>query len=513
MQKIAIAFIALLFLVTPLYSQVTNFMVNGSSTNFSMTSGDVVNWSFNLPAGATATGEIWIDLNANHLIDPGTDRQLFNFGETDGDTVGYDGPPDMDGIVNGAISISIPVGLAPQNYVMRFSHNGVGQQVWGVVAPLASPAYTISGTVTGPVGFDLRYLVVELSSENGATEAFWHGLTDSTGAYTIETDSDTAGNPWRLRVNDPPQPYSVQPDQIPLTFTGSLSGQNFTILAAAAQVVGQLRDDAGDTLALHRVYISRNDMSSSNPYHEAQTDEQGHFRLGIPLSELNGNTWQLSESYDENQPVTTHMPGRMSLPVIFEGDSLVRTLISYTVNSTIDGFVQLNGANPGFSILMMATNQDTGESYAWSDPANGHFTIPVTDKIADYQIAARNYFDGYTQPFIVAHPGDGGITFNLQTTGVDDAGAGLPSGFALGQNYPNPFNPVTAIPYAIPTRAQVVLTVYDVLGRVVAVLVNEVQEPGKKIVSFDAANLPSGVYSYRISSGTFSQARRMLVLK
>jgi len=513
MLKIAIAFVAFLFLITPLYSQVTNFTVNGSSTNFSMTSGDVVNWSFNLPAGATATGEIWIDLNANHAIDPGSDVRLFLFGQTDGDTVGNSGPPDMDGVVNGMVAISIPVGLAPQNYVLKFSHNGSGQEIWGVVAPLTSPAYTISGTINGPGGLDLRYLVVELSSDSGANVAFWHGLTDSTGGYTIEMNSDTAGNPWRLRLESPPPPYSVQPDEISLTITGSFTGQDFTLIGAAAQVVGQLRDDAGNPLPFMGVYISRNDTSFSGVYHDTETDTGGHFRIGIPLGELNGNTWQLNQSNNNNEAVGAFIPARQNLPVILEGDSLVRDLISYTVNSSIQGTVQLDGANPGFPVLVLATNQDSAESYAWSDSSTGNFSIPVTDKISDYQIGVRDFYIGYPQPYVIAHPGDAGVIYNILTTGVEDAGGGIPAGFALGQNYPNPFNPATAIPYAIPTRAQVVLTVYDVLGRVVAVLVNEIQEPGKKIVSFDAANLPSGVYSYRISSGTFSQARRMLVLK
>jgi len=85
MRKMKTAVFTLLFLFSfsPLLLQVTNFTINGSGTNFAMTSGDTIHWNYSPPVGATAIGELWIDLNVNHVIDPGTDRRLFIFGETD----------------------------------------------------------------------------------------------------------------------------------------------------------------------------------------------------------------------------------------------------------------------------------------------------------------------------------------------------------------------------------------------------------------------------------------------
>jgi photosystem II stability/assembly factor-like uncharacterized protein len=84
----------------------------------------------------------------------------------------------------------------------------------------------------------------------------------------------------------------------------------------------------------------------------------------------------------------------------------------------------------------------------------------------------------------------------------------------LLQNYPNPFNPTTTIAYTIPaeTRHAVSLRVYDVLGREVATLVNEVQSSGFKSVQFDASGLASGVYFYRICAGTFTETKKMLLV-
>ncbi len=83
----------------------------------------------------------------------------------------------------------------------------------------------------------------------------------------------------------------------------------------------------------------------------------------------------------------------------------------------------------------------------------------------------------------------------------------------LEQNYPNPFNPQTTIGYFLPTSAYVQLDVFDVLGRKVAVLVQEKQQAGHQQVVFDAANLANGVYVYRIRAGSFVGEYKMLLLK
>jgi len=89
----------------------------------------------------------------------------------------------------------------------------------------------------------------------------------------------------------------------------------------------------------------------------------------------------------------------------------------------------------------------------------------------------------------------------------------LPKQFALYQNYPNPFNPQTRIDYSLPEAAHVKLVIYDVVGREVAKIVDEVQEAGYKSVTFDASALPSGVYYYRLQAGTFTDVKKMLLLK
>ncbi|KAB2925280.1 MAG: cellulase family glycosylhydrolase [Bacteroidetes bacterium] len=91
------------------------------------------------------------------------------------------------------------------------------------------------------------------------------------------------------------------------------------------------------------------------------------------------------------------------------------------------------------------------------------------------------------------------------------ADASLPSAFALFQNHPNPFNPVTTIAYSVPHDGAVTLTVYDLLGREVSVLFSGFARAGHHTASFDASHLSSGVYLYRLTSGSFSAARKMVL--
>ena len=110
--------------------------------------------------------------------------------------------------------------------------------------------------------------------------------------------------------------------------------------------------------------------------------------------------------------------------------------------------------------------------------------------------------------------------WGLVPTDVDDNEPTLPDEFSLSQNYPNPFNPSTAIQYTIPAgdalssaEALVTLIIYDILGRQIATLVNKEQSPGTYNVTFDASYLPSGIYFYQLQAGSFTQTRKMILLK
>ena len=85
--------------------------------------------------------------------------------------------------------------------------------------------------------------------------------------------------------------------------------------------------------------------------------------------------------------------------------------------------------------------------------------------------------------------------------------------FHLLQNYPNPFNPFTNIMYTIVKQEFTTLKVYDILGKEIAVLVNEEKLPGRYQVTFNAANLASGVYFYTLTTGDFKETKKMVLVK
>ena len=102
---------------------------------------------------------------------------------------------------------------------------------------------------------------------------------------------------------------------------------------------------------------------------------------------------------------------------------------------------------------------------------------------------------------------------NLLPEEEDGSITNTPYEYSLMQNYPNPFNPATTINYTLAAAGKVELKVYDILGREVMTLVNDVQDAGSHSVFFNGVNLSSGIYFYRINSGSFRDVKKMVLVK
>ncbi|MCB9220107.1 MAG: T9SS type A sorting domain-containing protein [Ignavibacteriales bacterium] len=133
--------------------------------------------------------------------------------------------------------------------------------------------------------------------------------------------------------------------------------------------------------------------------------------------------------------------------------------------------------------------------------------VPNWEKTGDLEISV--YVDEGNDGTI-----DDTLEVKNQVTGVEEEhGSTIPTEFRLEQNYPNPFNPNTSIRYSISNENNVILKVYDILGKEVATLVNERKSSGYYVVNFDASNLTSGIYFYTIRAGSFSETKKMLLMK
>ncbi|RJP72284.1 MAG: T9SS C-terminal target domain-containing protein [Ignavibacteriales bacterium] len=170
----------------------------------------------------------------------------------------------------------------------------------------------------------------------------------------------------------------------------------------------------------------------------------------------------------------------------------------------------------------------------------GNFDVVERSMIPYFQNTGTwyDYFTGAslevtnTQDAVTLQPGEFHIytTTQLPVPETDilndvDGNISEVKDFALYQNYPNPFNPATIIKFSVPdveTRhsaaggsslQQVILRVYDILGRVVTTLVNEAKAPGNYEVNFDGSNLSSGIYFYQLRAGSFNEVRKMILMK
>jgi hypothetical protein len=201
-----------------------------------------------------------------------------------------------------------------------------------------------------------------------------------------------------------------------------------------------------------------------------------------------------------------------------DGQVLAAVWLDAATQSPADSFPDI-----WFSSRRVATSN-------WSTPINLTQTPGFPELLLHAApIIKSNGGDSYTiflgrtyQSGTNAYPPDNGLkstffvssyTFTPPPPSDVQEGGMQPQSFKLEQNYPNPFNPSTVIDYTVGRSGHVTLKVFNLLGQEVATLVNEDRPSGSYQASLNAASLPSGVYVYRLSSGSFSETRKMLLLR
>jgi len=185
-------------------------------------------------------------------------------------------------------------------------------------------------------------------------------------------------------------------------------------------------------------------------------------------------------------------------------------IVPVTVNSADNALYEISRGGEVIDSVYINQNEGSGD---WNLIGRYFFpaSVPVTIKVIDSGESTQG-------PVIRADAVK--IALFLETTDVKDDNK-YPAEFVLHQNYPNPFNPATKIRYTIPnsnvilsgTKNIITLKIYDVLGNEVAALVNEEQQAGVYEVVFDGSGLSSGVYFYKLTAGSFSDTKKLILLK
>lgn len=226
-------------------------------------------------------------------------------------------------------------------------------------------------------------------------------------------------------------------------------------------------------------------------------------------------------------PYMLHTLSNEVLPRFYElvENNWVRRTINYPTTTYLTK--GLCGSNILFdesnTLLMISQNNGFGSIISWvkengdADLADVPYKHIVS--LQDYAMLNNEiyiyYYDGYREwPYNrPATFKEVSIKIDDLVTDVNDFGSEVKNEFILSQNYPNPFNPSTRIKYSIPHSLNVKLTIYDSIGREIQTLVNKIQRSGNYEIEFNADNLASGIYIYKIIAGNQSLSKKMAVIK
>jgi hypothetical protein len=180
----------------------------------------------------------------------------------------------------------------------------------------------------------------------------------------------------------------------------------------------------------------------------------------------------------------------------FAGNGLVHGLETYL---TMAGQTLFAGVTDLYNSFRLFTSKNNGQSWQRVGEFWGTY-------VYDLAVSGGNLY---------AARQDGLWFTPLSTVSVDDRNNGsVPSSFSLGQNYPNPFNPQTTLSFSLPKAGRVTLKVYDALGREVATLLkNAAKTAGMHLAGFEAGDLPSGVYFYRLETQGFTATKKMALAR
>jgi len=208
-----------------------------------------------------------------------------------------------------------------------------------------------------------------------------------------------------------------------------------------------------------------------------------------------------ANSLDEFESPTIAAPQNMTMTAVAGNHPIVSW--SSVSGATQYRVYRTNSGSGRYWFTLAGTTTST----SWTDNSYTVASPKFALSTNYYRVTA---YDGYDESITSAEVSCGTNATNKKNPGIEQI---EPLEYSLESNYPNPFNPTTSFSYSIKEMGLVTLKIFDVLGREVSVLVNEIKEPGKYSINFDASELSSGVYIYLLNTGNFISTKKMILTK
>jgi len=234
----------------------------------------------------------------------------------------------------------------------------------------------------------------------------------------------------------------------------------------------------------------------------------------ILYSSNGGNAWVTQQSGTNStlREIIFKNWGPLSIGYIAGKGGVILQTTNGGSNWVSRSFNTVNFYGIDFATIDTGYISGTGKIYKTTDGGSNWYqqTVPVLDTISIKGVFCIN------SNTVWAIPWSGNLIYTTNgggPIGIQPISNEIPTGYYLEQNYPNPFNPNTKIRISIPNSSFTKLTIYDVTGKVMAILVNEELKPGKYEVDWDASHRTSGIYYYKLEAENFTSTRKMVLLK
>jgi hypothetical protein len=369
--------------------------------------------------------------------------------------------------------------------------------------------FTWTDNLAGPVHLQL------LKGGTVVTEIVASTLSDGSYDWTLP-DSLVSGSDYRLRISSADQPgvadesdadFTIENAPM-ITVTTPNGGETWTVGQAHAITWTSANITGNVQLRLLQNDVSIKVINSS-------TTNDGEFTWTVSSDVVPASNYKIRVTSVENTAIKDASNANFTIQADTTPVITVTTpnggetwtvgqahAITWT-SANITGNVQLRLLQNNVSVRVLSSSTANDGEWTWTIPSD---VVPASNyKIRVTSVNNTAIKDASNADFTI----QAAAGKSEQLSGTE----GVPRTWTLLPNYPNPFNPTTSIRFGMPETARVRLSVYDLLGREVAVLVEGILQAGWHSATWRADNLPSGVYLYRLAAGEFSQHRTMLLLK